>query len=297
MNASQPVIAFDHLTKRFRDVEAVRDVTFGIGKGSICGLLGPNGAGKTTAMKTLLGFLRPSEGTVAVEGAPVGPKTFEQLAYVPETDALFGELTVEQHVELNRRSQPKHDSARANELLGIFSLDRRKRVRRLSKGQKTAVALVLAFASRPSVLVLDEPSSGLDPVFQRVVLDLLIEAASEGATILFSSHQVGQVERAADHVAIMRKGRLILYSDVESLKAAEKIVEATFPQAIPNLNGTFDSSAIRRIERAGNMVRIAVKHDEADVASRLQALKPSSIRVTDRNLEDIFLDVVSDTNV
>jgi ABC-2 type transport system ATP-binding protein len=296
MNPSQPVIAFDHLTKRFRDVEAVHDVTFGIGKGSICGLLGPNGAGKTTAMKTLLGFLRPSEGAVFVEGSPVEPQTFEHLAYVPETDALFGELTVEQHVELNRRSQPKHDSARASELLGIFALDRDKRVRRLSKGQKTALALVLAFAARPSVLVLDEPSSGLDPVFQRVVLDLLIDAASEGATVLFSSHQVGQVERAADHVAIMRRGRLILYSDVESLKASEKIVEATFPQAIPNLNGSFEISAVRRIERAGNMVRISVKHDEEEVARRLQALNPTSVRITDRNLEDIFLDVVSETN-
>ena len=296
MNRFESVIAFDNLSKRFGTVEAVRDVTLHVGQGSICGLLGPNGAGKTTAMKTLLGFLRPSAGSVTIDGAPVGPQTFERLAYVPETDALFGELTVAQHVELNRRSQPKHDPARANELLGIFSLDQRKGVRKLSKGQKTALALVLAFASRPQVLVLDEPSSGLDPVFQRVVLDLLIDAASEGATVLFSSHQVGQVERAADHVAIMRGGRLVLHRDVESLKAAEKIVEATFPQAIPNLNGAFEISAVRRVERAGNMVRISVKHDEEEIARRLQALNPTSIRITDRNLEDIFLDVVSENN-
>jgi len=294
MNPAQPVIAFENVTKRFRNFDAVKDLTLHIGAGSICGLLGPNGAGKTTAMKTLLGFLRPTSGTVSVDGGPVTPSTFESLSYVPEVDGLFGELTVQQHVELNRRAQPRHDQSRADELLGIFGLDRRRRVRKLSKGQKTALALVLALSSRPRILVLDEPSSGLDPVFQRVVLDLMIDAASEGGTILFSSHQVGQVERAADHVAIMRGGRLLLYKDVESLKAAEKIVEATFAQSVPDLNGAIASDAVRRVERAGNMVRISVRHDEDEVARRVQAFNPTSIRVTDRNLEDIFLDVVSE---
>jgi len=294
MNPASPVIAFDNLTKRFRNFEAVHDLTLHIQAGSICGLLGPNGAGKTTAMKTLLGFLRPTSGSVAVDGAPVSPQTFESLSYVPETDGLFGELTVAQHVELNRRSQPRHDQQRAEELLGVFGLDRRKRVRKLSKGQKTALALVLALASKPRVLVLDEPSSGLDPVFQRVVLDLMIDAASEGGTVLFSSHQVGQVERAADHVAIMRGGRLLLYSDVDSLKGQEKIIEATFASAIPDLNGALRVEVVRRVEQAGNMVRISVKHDDGEIAQRLAPYNPTSIRIVDRNLEDIFLDVVSE---
>lgn len=294
MNSASPVIAFDNLTKRFRNFDAVRDFTLHVGEGSICGLLGPNGAGKTTAMKTLLGFLRPTAGSVAVDGAAVTPKTFEHLAYVPETDALFGDLTVMQHVELNRRAQPRHDQNRAEELLGVFGLDRRKRVSKLSKGQKTALALVLALAIHPRILVLDEPSSGLDPVFQRIVLDLMIDVASDGGTILFSSHQIGQVERAADHVAIMRQGRLLLHRDVASLKAAEKIIEATFAQTIPDLNGALDGSMVRRIERTGNMVRISIKHDEAEVARRLQTFNPTSLRIVDRNLEDIFLDVVSE---
>jgi len=294
MNSAPPVIAFDNLTKRYRNFEAVHDLTLHIEAGSICGLLGPNGAGKTTAMKTLLGFLRPTSGSVTINGAPVTPQTFEYLSYVPETDALFGELTVTQHVELNRRSQPNHDQARADELLGIFGLDRRKRVRKLSKGQKTALALVLALASKPKVLVLDEPSSGLDPVFQRVVLDLLIDAASEGGTVLFSSHQVGQVERAADHVAIMRGGRLLIYNDVDSLKGHEKIIEATFAGAVPDLNGALRAETVRRVEQAGNMVRISVKRDDGEIPQRLAPYNPTSIRVVDRNLEDIFLDVVSE---
>src|SRR5579863_6244778 len=120
MNSAPPVIAFDNLTKRYRNFEAVHDLTLHIEAGSICGLLGPNGAGKTTAMKTLLGFLRPSAGSVAINGGPVGPQTFTYTAYVPEVSALFEELTVAQHVELNRQSQPAHDPARAGELLRTF---------------------------------------------------------------------------------------------------------------------------------------------------------------------------------
>ena len=292
MNEASPVIAIDRLSKRFGSFDAVQDLTLHVGRGSICGLLGPNGAGKTTAMKCLLGFLHPSGGSVAIDGAPVGPATFEQTAYVPEVSALFEELSVRQHVELNRRSQPRHDVARASELIHIFQLDMRKAVRALSKGQKTALALVLALASRPRILVLDEPSSGLDPIFQRVILDLLIEVATDGGTVLFSSHQIGQVERAADRVAIMAGGKLMLHSDVESLKASEKIVEATFAGPIPDLNGTLEIGAVRRIERAGNMVRVSVRRDEAAIAERIRAYNPSSLRVVDRNLEDIFLDVV-----
>lgn len=295
MNEAQPVIAIEHLTKRYGNFEAVSDVTLHVGAGSICGLLGPNGAGKTTAMKCLLGFLHPTAGTLTVGGSPVGPETFEHLSYVPETSALFDELTVAQHVELDRRSQPRHDPERATQLLRTFGLDLRKRVRSLSKGQKTALALVLALSSRPRVLVLDEPSSGLDPIFQRVVLDLLIECATEGGTVLFSSHQIGQVERAADHVAILRAGKLVLYRDVESLKSSEKIVEATFEHAIPEVNGTFHQPAVRRVERAGNMLRISVREHEDEIAAQLQRLNPTSLRVVNRNLEDIFLDVVSES--
>jgi ABC-2 type transport system ATP-binding protein len=288
------MITFEHLSKRYGTFEAVNDVTFSVNEGSICGLLGPNGAGKTTAMKCLLGFLHPTAGNALVDGAAIEPRTFERLSYVPETNALFGELSVTQHVELDRRAQPRHDSARAAELLRTFELDPRKRVRALSKGQKTALALVLALASRPKILVLDEPSSGLDPVFQRVVLDLLIDTASDGGTVLFSSHQIGQVERAADHVAILRGGKLLLHRDVETLKASEKVVEATFDGAVPDLDGRLDGDAVRRIDRAGNMVRVSVRHDETQIARKLQAYNPTSLRVVDRNLEDIFLDVVSE---
>jgi ABC-2 type transport system ATP-binding protein len=194
-----PTIDIDRLTKRYGSTTAVDDLTLQIPRGSVCGLLGPNGAGKTTTFKCMLGLSRPSLGTVRFDGMPLAPETFERLVYVPEKSMLYEWMTGAEHLEVVRRSYVRYDAARAAELVALFGLDQSKKVRALSKGQRTALMLVLAFCIRPEILVLDEPASGLDPVHQRNVLDLIIDAAAGGATVIFSSHQVTQVERAADH--------------------------------------------------------------------------------------------------
>ena len=215
-------ISIANLTKRYGAQLAVDDFSLTLEDGAVCGLLGPNGAGKSTAFKCLLGLDRATSGTIDVAGAPVTAKTFEYLAYVPETSALYENYSVGSHIEAARRTYGSFDVARAAELAATFKLDSKKRVRRLSKGQKTALALVLAFAIRPRVLVLDEPASGLDPIFQRTVLDLIIDASAGGASVLFSSHQIGQVERAADTIAVLRRGKLVLRGDIDTLKGDEK---------------------------------------------------------------------------
>jgi ABC-2 type transport system ATP-binding protein len=287
-------IAIDHLTKRYGTQDAVADLSLEVAEGSVCGLLGPNGAGKSTTFKCLLGLARPTSGTTAVLGAPVTPPTFETLVYVPEKNTLYDWMTVGQHLTLARRVYKNFDPARAAELAATFKLDSRKKIKRLSKGQQAAVALVLAFAIRPRVLVLDEPSSGLDPLFQRVVLDLVIDAAAGGSTVLFSSHQIGQVERAADCIAIMKNGRLILQGNLDTLKGDEKIVEAIFegPAALPN--GLASDTRVRRIERNGRILRAYVNGGSAEIASRLETLGPKAVSIYDLSLEDIFIGAVTD---
>jgi ABC-2 type transport system ATP-binding protein len=285
------VIAISGLTKRYRDVLAVDDLSLEVPTGSVCGLLGRNGAGKTTAFKCLLGFAKPDAGEVRFDGEPLSPATFVKLGFVPERPQLYGWLTVAQHLEIVRRSQPRYDAKRASELLATFRLEPRKKAKRLSKGQQTALALIIALAHNPSLLILDEPASGLDPVMQRAVLDLLIEAATGGATIVLSSHQIGQIERAADRVAIMRDGRLVLSGEIDDLRAAAKIVEATFEQGIPALDGL---EGITRIERAGSSVRVYANGRAQLVATRLSELGGNGVRILDRTLEDLFLDAVSD---
>jgi len=289
------VIAIDHLTKRYGSQLAVDDVSLAVPAGSVCGLLGPNGAGKSTTFKCLLGLARSTAGTITVAGKPVGPATFETLAYVPERPALYEWLTPRDHFEIARRVYARFDRTRAAELAATFAIDLTKRVGKLSKGQQTAVSLALAFAIRPAVLVLDEPASGLDPVFQRVVLDLIVDAAAGGATVLFSSHQIGQVERAADRIAIMARGRLVLAGDLDELKGNEKVVEAIFPHDVPPLGDLERDPRVRRIERNGRVLRIAARSDPAGIARALGPYGPRTTDVLDVGLEDIFLGAVGAT--
>jgi ABC-2 type transport system ATP-binding protein len=286
-------IAIRNLTKRYGDQLAVDDLTLEVEEGSVCGLLGPNGAGKTTAFKSLLGLIRPTSGTLEVLGAPVTPATFESLAFVPERNDLYGWMTVGEHLALARRTYKTFDPKRAAELAALLKLDSRKKIKRLSKGQQTAVALTLAFAFRPRVLVLDEPSSGLDPIFQRVVLDLIIDAAASGSTVLFSSHQVGQVERAADRVAILKDGKLVLDGNIDSIKGEEKIVEAVFEQNAIAPNGLASDPRVRRIESSGRILRAYVRSDSAGIVRLLEAHNPKAVSVYDLALEDIFLGAVA----
>ncbi len=289
------MIAISGLTKRYRDVLAVEDVSLEVPAGSVCGLLGRNGAGKTTTFKCLVGFARPDAGHIRFDGEPLSPATFARLGYVPERPALYAWLTVAQHLDLARRTQPAYDADRARELAGLFRLDPRKKAGRLSKGQQTALALVFALAHRPSILLLDEPASGLDPVLQRVVLDLLIDAATSGATILLSSHQISQIDRAADRVAIMRDGRIVVAGELDALREAARIVEATFDGAIPDAVAAIPG--VTRIERAGATVRVHADGRSDALVARFGAMGATGVRVLDRSLEDVFLDAVGDGGV
>ncbi len=285
------MIAISGLTKRYAGTVAVENLTLEVPTGSVCGLLGRNGAGKTTTFKCLLGFARPDSGAMRFDGEPITTHTFEKLGYVPERPQLYGWMTVAQHLELVRRTQPSYDDAYAKELVATFRLEPRKKAKRLSKGQQTALSLIVALAHKPSLLILDEPASGLDPVMQRAVLDILIDAATSGATVLLSSHQIGQIERAADRVAIMRDGKLVLTGELDELRGASKLVEATFDGAIPSLAGV---TGVARWETAGLTARGYANGSAENVVAQLGAIGGHGVRVLDRSLEDIFLEAVAD---
>jgi ABC-2 type transport system ATP-binding protein len=293
-DASKPAIGVHGLTKRYGSTLAVDGLSFEVAKGSIFGLLGTNGAGKTSTFKCMLGLARADGGQVLFDGRPLAPSTFESLSYVPEQPALYEWMNGRDHVEFARRSFRTFDAAAAERLVTLFGFDPRKKTRALSKGQKSALAITLAFAIRPQILVLDEPSAGLDPVHQRHVLDLMIDAAAGGATILFSSHQIGQVERAADHVAILHHGRAVLQGEVEQLRADEKVIEATFDGDAPTLGGLDADAHVRRVTRQGRLLRVYVTGGGNGVAATIENARPTSLRIMNQNLEDIFLAAVGD---
>lgn len=285
-------ISIEHLTKRYGKFTAVDDVSIEIPAGSVFGLLGPNGAGKTSTFKCMLGLAQPTSGIVHYDGKPLTPQTFEHLAYVPERSALYEWMTAGEHLEMQKRAFKRYNEKRAGELMQLFSLDPRKRVRAMSKGMRTALSVVLAFAIEPQIMVLDEPTSGLDPVNQRSVLKLVIDASAQGTTIILSSHQIGQVERAADHIAVLKNARIALAGAVDDLKAQSKIIEAIFESENTALNGVTSDARITRVEKTGRIFRLTVSAGGDELAGKLTSMGAQSVRIVDLNLEDIFLNAV-----
>jgi ABC-2 type transport system ATP-binding protein len=285
-------ISIQHLTKTYGGFVAVDDVTIEIPSGSVFGLLGPNGAGKTTTFKCALGLAQATSGRVTYEGKLLTPQSFEQLAYVPERSVLYEWMSVREHLEMQRRAFTRYNPKRANELIELFQLDARKRVRNMSKGMRTALSVVLAFSIEPAIMILDEPTSGLDPLNQRSVLKLMIDAAAQGTTIVFSSHQIGQVERAADHIAVLQRGKVVLSGAVDDLKAGSKIVEGIFESDSVVLNGLRGDARVSRVEKTGRIVRLTVSAGSDVLAQQLSAMGAQSVRIVDLNLEDIFLNAV-----
>jgi ABC-2 type transport system ATP-binding protein len=285
-------ITIEHLTKRYGSFAAVDDVSIEIPSGCVFGLLGPNGAGKTTTFKCMLGMAAASSGDIRFDGKPLTPQTFEQLAYVPERSALYEWMSAAEHLQMQQRVFKRFDAKRAGELMQLFALEPRKRVRNMSKGMRTALSVVLAFALRPEIMVLDEPTSGLDPVNQRSVLKLIIDASARGATIVLSSHQIGQVERAADHIAVLKDGKVALSGAVDDLKAGSKIVEAIFESDSIPVNGLARDARISHVEKTGRILRVTVSSGGDSIANQLSAMGAQSVRLVDLNLEDIFLNAV-----
>jgi ABC-2 type transport system ATP-binding protein len=216
--SSSPAIEVDHLTRRFGHLLAVDDVSFDVAGGDILGFLGPNGAGKSTTLRTLMGFLRPTAGICRVLGIPPrrGVAVRARIGYLP------GDFRIEPGMRPSElftwfarlRGVP---SRRGFQLAERLDLDVSRPFGTLSKGNRQKVGLVQAFLHHPEVVVLDEPSTGLDPVTQRELLGLVRDAAGEGAAVLFSSHVLPEVERVAARVAVLRAGRLVALSPVGDL--------------------------------------------------------------------------------
>src|SRR5438034_488916 len=204
---NEPVIEVTELTRRFDSRTALDSVSLSMPRGAVYGLVGANGAGKTTLIKHILGLLRAQIGSVRVFGVdpvadPVG--VLSRIGYLSEENDLPGWMRVDELIRYSRAFYPAWDDAYAEELRRTFSLDPAARVKTLSKGQKARVGLLIALAYRPELLVLDEPSSGLDPIVRRDILGAVIRTiADEGRTVLFSSHLLDEVEQVADYVAMI----------------------------------------------------------------------------------------------
>ena len=224
---SEPVIGISDLTRCFGDKTALDSVNLSLPRGAVYGLVGPNGAGKTTLIKHVLGLLRAERGSLRVFGLdPVAEPVavLSRIGYLSEDNDLPGWMHVDEFVRYSRAFYPQWDDAYAEELLRVFALSPTAKIKTLSKGQKARVGLVAALAYRPELLVLDEPSSGLDPIVRRDILGAVIRTiAGEGRTVLFSSHLLDEVEEVADHVIMINQGRIVLSAPLDDIRQSHRV--------------------------------------------------------------------------
>src|SRR5947208_2208054 len=216
---NEPVIEVTELTRRFDSKTALDAVNLSMPRGAVYGLVGANGAGKTTLIKHILGLLRAQSGSVRVFGLdpvadPVG--VLSRIGYLSEENDLPGWMRVDELIRSSRAFRPSWDDDYAEELRQSFALDPAAKIKNLSKGQRARVGILVALAYRPDLLVLDEPSSGLDPIVRRDILGAIIRTiAHDGRTVLFSSHLLEEVEQVADHVTMINKGRMVLSAPID----------------------------------------------------------------------------------
>jgi ABC-2 type transport system ATP-binding protein len=231
------VIEVTGLTRRFGPKAALDDVRLNVPRGTVFGLVGVNGAGKTTLIKHVLGLLRAAEGSVRVfEKDPAADPAgvLVRVGYLSEEPELPGWMRVSELLRYTGAFYPNWDARFAEELRESFAVDLSAKVKNLSKGQRARVGLILALAHRPELLVLDEPSSGLDPIVRRDILGAIIRTiAEEGRTVLFSSHLLHEVERVADRVALIDRGRVVFSGALDEIKETHHRLTLRFPEPRP----------------------------------------------------------------
>jgi ABC-2 type transport system ATP-binding protein len=241
---SEEIVSLTDLSRRFGDTVALDGVTLTIARGTVFGLVGENGAGKTTLIRHLLGLQRAQAGSVRVFGLdpvsePVG--VLSRIGYLSEERDLPDWMRLGELMSYSRAFYPRWDDRYARELLTMFDLNPSQKVRTLSRGQRARAGLLVALAHRPEFLVLDEPSSGLDPSARQDILAAVVRTvADEGRTVLLSSHLLHEVQRVADRVAMLHRGRLLVDEPVEDLLARHRLLTLHFPCAVaaqPQLAG------------------------------------------------------------
>ncbi len=289
-----PAIELVGLTKRFGRKAVVRDLSLRVDKGSTLGLIGPNGAGKSTTIKMLMGLTPITAGRATVLGMDVAGNANalkQRVGYVPEQHFIYRWMRVGEVIRFCRRLYKIWNDELCESLLDLFELDCAKKVKHLSKGMLAKLSLLLAISHEPELLILDEPTAGLDPIAREEFLDgVLRTVVQRGQTVLFSSHTLSDVQRMADTVGIIDDGELLAHRPVDELLAGTKRIRAVLqdghlPRAAPQ------QTIWQRVQRREWL--LTVKDFSPEVVQQVRESNPvETVEVTDLGLEEIFKDYI-----
>jgi len=287
---ADPIVAH-RLTKYYGRRRVVDGLDLRVGAGVVYGLLGRNGAGKSTFIKMLLGMVHPDSGHAELLGEDSGklqPKTRARIAYLAENHPLYNWMTIGEAVRFTRPFYSTWNGDLLSQILDHFELSRKAKIRRLSNGQRAQVSLALAVATDPELLILDDPTLGLDTVVRRDFLESLIQIIQRrGRTILFSSHILGDVERVADRIGVVVGGVLRVDCPTDYFKESIRKVVLEFDRDPPEFPGCQGLVSQRQVGRKRELVIVGFDEDHRRLA---ESLNPLSIDVIELNLEDAFIE-------
>jgi ABC-2 type transport system ATP-binding protein len=285
------LISAQNVTKYYGKVTGVKDISFDVGKGEIFGFLGPNGSGKTTTIRLLLDLLRPSDGKIEIFGLNLLDNSHairKRCGYLPGNFSAYGNLTGNEFLKFlaGLRNNSVSGDKKLPERLGISSFDMKRKIRQLSHGTLQKLGIIQAFIHSPELLILDEPTIGLDPLMQYEFYDLLKEYQKEGGTVFLSSHNLSEIERICHRVAIIRKGEIVKDESIVNLRKRMKrklILNLKSPVENINIPGA------RLLRKDGLTLEFEVDGDISVLIKHLSSLPVADIVLPEPDLHEIFM--------
>ena len=288
------ILKIENLTKSFGRRKVLQGLSLSLEKGRVCGLLGKNGEGKTTFLRILMGIIPAGGGRITYAGKPVafGDAAYKRsIGYIAEDNVFFSRMRIAELLRFNAAFYPNWSASRAEDYLNRFGLSRRDKVRTLSRGMALKLGLAVALSAAPDLLVLDDPTSGLDvPTRHDFLKNVIREITETGTTILFATHMVHEAEKIIDRLAILQAGRLIIETDYEAFKPLmKKVVVQAEPEALDRLAG----DGILSKDVQGATASLVVYPWSEETQGRLQSLSRAPLELSAATLEEIFVGLVA----
>lgn len=284
------VIEINHITKDYGNHKGVFDVCFEVEKGEVLGFLGPNGSGKTTTIRQLMGFMKPNQGDVRILGLNCfdeAKKVQENLGYLPGEIAFMEDMTGLEFIRFMAKMKNMKDMKKAEELMRFLELDARGKMKRMSKGMKQKIGIVIAFMQDVPILILDEPTSGLDPLMQNKFVELIQQAKKDGKTVLMSSHIFEEVENTCDRVVMIKEGRIVATETMENLRKNRlKHYEVHFYDESEAIAFVHKYS---QAKRNGTIVNLMLKGHTNQLLQDLSQYDIDDLNARPQSLEELFL--------
>jgi len=287
------MVVTEGLGKQYGSLRAVQDVTLTVAQGSIFGIVGTNGAGKSTFLSMLLGLTRPSEGRARVLGSDVTERSGayrERVGFVTDQDYFLRQFSVREMIAWGRKTWSRWDDIRCRQLLESFELPANRPVRSLSKGMRVQLAFVSALSLRPEVLILDEATSGLDAVVKRQILQLIVQEAASGVTVIMATHNLAELERIAERVAFFHEGRVVLQTSTEDAKREMRRIQVVFPGGLPE--AVRMAPGVLRVEESGAVYNVIVETEADKVAELCRQHGPIYMEELEVDFEELFVHIM-----